>query len=1464
MPGTLSIVDGPNAGLKTDGPGDDQAEVSGGAVRVRLGTGATAADGGVLAPGSTTTVRFRVRLGPDSPGTTVANRASLAYVAQTVGQPFTYVGNETTTPVAVNADLQVTKSTTPDPLAAGSAATSVITVTNNGPNTAIQVVVTDTLSAGVTPSAATIQGGSCAINGQVVTCTRPTMANGATATVQVTGRVGPGSAITTYTDLASVSSDTLDPNPANDQAGASVSVVTDADLEIAKSADPTDPVPGSTVRFPITVTNNGPSNATDVRVADTLPDGLSLAGLDPRCSGGTGATVNCTIGALAAGDSETVDIVATVGASLPAGTAIVNTASGASMTPDSVDGNNSTSATITTAAPQADLAVTKTGPASAFAGGQVTYTAQVVNNGPSLAPSATFTDTLPAGAGLVNLSTTRGSCAATGCVLGDLPVGGTATITITVAYDPDAALGTSTNTAEVDSDAADPNSGNSTSDATLDLTGRADLAVTKTGTPNPAVAGQQIVDTITVVNNGPSRARGVTIADQLPAGVSFVSAVPAQGTCAAPAAGSVSCNLGELTVGDSVIVTVTLGVPDDYTGADITDTATVGSTTTDPNPDNDTASYTRSSGSLADLQVTKTAAPDQAVAGQTVTWTVSVTNQGPSAAAAVAITDTLPDGLSDVAAAGCTVGAGTVTCTVGTVAAGTTVTRTITARVAPDGAAGDTLANSVTATSTTRDPTDANNTATTSTPVHYVADLVTTKTANPTAVASGQLLTFTINVTNNGPSTARQVTLVDAFDASSAVNPGNLCRILDAADQLECDLPDIPPGQSQGFQIFEIPFDDAGEYTNTVTAATSTPESDVSNNTGAAPVTVLNPDLDLALTKAVTGEIVAGERFEYTLTVNNLGPSIAQVSTLTDTLPAGLAPDGATTDSGTCTVTGQVVECGLEFLAPPEFGGGPAVITVVGTVDPNIVGGSVINTATIDSLGENNPDDNTASVTTDIVRRADVTVVKTAALPEFVAGGGIDYAVAITNTGPSAATSAVLDDVLPAQATFAPRFSDPRCTAPATPGAQVTCDLSAVPVGDTVVVRIAAALSPAFTGDTITNSAVFRSAANEPVTSAPVTTPVVRSADLAVTKSATSQAVPAGEQAEFVITVTNNGPSVARAVQLEDLLPPGTSLVSIVTNPDSVSCTDATCEIGDLAPGTTVSATIALAVLAATPAGRLTNTAVVRSPTPDPEPATRTSTATIDVVPTADVSIEKRLVTDPVVAGAPVTYEFVVNNAGPSVATNTTISDALPAGTTFVSGSLGGTPCVASGVDGVPTVSCTLATLDVGERVTGTLTLDTAPDLGASLVNTAYVGAEAIDMADADNVSVAAASVSQPQTTPTTTPTPSTIATTPTAPTSPSASTTAPSTIGSSTTAAPTTSSTRGSGTTGLPTGSPSGPPTNTGSLPSSAPPPVAGGGGAGLAATGVAVLTLLLVGGGLLLLGGGLNRLGVTSRRRH
>jgi uncharacterized repeat protein (TIGR01451 family) len=91
VPGSIVIASGPNAGAKSDAAGDDQAEftAAGGIVTVRLGTGATAASGGSLAPGAATSVRFRVQVNDPVPnGTIVSNQSGLDFNGQQTGTPF--------------------------------------------------------------------------------------------------------------------------------------------------------------------------------------------------------------------------------------------------------------------------------------------------------------------------------------------------------------------------------------------------------------------------------------------------------------------------------------------------------------------------------------------------------------------------------------------------------------------------------------------------------------------------------------------------------------------------------------------------------------------------------------------------------------------------------------------------------------------------------------------------------------------------------------------------------------------------------------------------------------------------------------------------------------------------------------------------------------------------------------------------------------------------------------------------------------------------------------------------------------------------------------------------------------------------------------------------------------------------------------------------------------------------------
>ena len=862
---------------------------------------------------------------------------------------------------------------------------------------------------------------------------------------------------------------------------------------------------------------------------------------------------------------------------------------------------------MTTGPPSGDVAITKVGSTpTVVAGGQVAYTLTVVNNGPSDAADVQVQDVIPAGGTVADVSPSRGTCTTIGgvvCSLGALPVGGTATITIVANYGPDTPLGSTPNTATISSPTADPTPGNNSSTAQLTVTGESNLSITKTGTPNPVVAGQPVVFTVTVSNSGPSRARGVVIQDQLPPEFVFVTAVPSQGTCGSPsAAGVVQCDIGELADEAQATVTITMNVPPGFpSGGAATNAAVVSSTTTDPDPGDNEATFTTSGATSADLSVTKTGAPTPVIAGQTVVWTVTVTNAGPSAAAGVTVVDDLPPGVTLVPPPGCT-GTTQLTCAIGTIGAGASATVTITATVAPDLEGGSRLVNTAAATSSTPDPTTSNNTATSTTPVAQDADLSVTKLVTPDPAPAGSPIFFVITVTNNGPSTARNVTLVDTFDADASVLADLPdCQFL-AGGELECGFGDLVSGASADLNFPVAIADDPGTYTNQVQVSSATPETNIVNNRAEVPVTALAPDVDLVLTKSGPTALLAGGRFEFTLTLANTGESIAFGATLTDTLPAGLIPDGAQGEGVRCGIAGQTVTCTADVVVPPIFAAPPLEITIVGAVTPGIVGATVTNTATASAAGETDPSNNSASTMATILRQSDVTIVKQADATEFVAGGTVGYTITVANAGPSAALDAIVTDILPDDVTFTPDLSDSRC---GLVGPDVVCDLGTVPAGDVIVLRVAGRLDPNHSTASIVNTATFTSTSDDPNpgdNTSTTDTPVTFSADLQATKTATSESVTAGSNATFSLTITNQGPSTARSVALLDTIPPGTSLVSIETTP-TLPCTGASCTIGDLQPGESVSAVVTVAVPPSQAAGPITNVVTASSPTPDPNPA---------------------------------------------------------------------------------------------------------------------------------------------------------------------------------------------------------------------------------------------------------------------
>ena len=159
--------------------------------------------------------------------------------------------------------------------------------------------------------------------------------------------------------------------------------------------------------------------------------------------------------------------------------------------------------------PSADLAITKTGPATVVAGGSVAYSLVVVDNGPSDATAVSVTDTLPAGITFVCATGTGWACTNSGNVsvtctrptLGDRRDRADDHGDVTAP----AQAASLTDTAVVSAATADPNAGNNTATASTGVTALADLAIAKTG-PATVVAAGTVAYTLTVANAGPSDA----------------------------------------------------------------------------------------------------------------------------------------------------------------------------------------------------------------------------------------------------------------------------------------------------------------------------------------------------------------------------------------------------------------------------------------------------------------------------------------------------------------------------------------------------------------------------------------------------------------------------------------------------------------------------------------------------------------------------------------------------------------------------------------------------------------------------------------------------------------------------------------------------------------------------------------------------------------------------------------------
>jgi large repetitive protein len=1331
--GTVSVVDSLPTGLTI-------TAISGPGWNCVVAT-ATCTRSDVLATATSyPAITVTVTVASDAPAN-VSNIASVNCNCEAA----TATGNNTaTTPTPiVSAPVLATTKVAGAPFIRGSTSSYTLTASTTGAGSGTNgsaVTITDNLPGGITldgpPTGAPNWTCTGAAGASSFSCTTNALiaANGNFSPVNVPIRVGlnaPAEVINTITlagggAITPTSATAITPVTASTDRSVSKSV-----RNITTPANSASPNVSDVVEFTLVATNGGPSIATNVVVTDLLNAAqFSFTSANATQGGYVSGTGVWSVGSLQPGASATLRIRAVV---LAAGT-LINAASIAGTEPDPVSTNDTTS--ISLQGQSADLSLTKTvDSATPNVGGTIVFTLTVANAGPSAATGIVVTDLLPANLSFLSTNSPNYDAATGKWAVGDLLTGGSTSITITA---KPLVAGPIVNKAEITkSDQFDPDStpgnGVASEDDQAQVTivaSQADLSIAKAvDNPNPLL-GETIVYTVTVANAGPSSATGVVVSENIPSGLSVISAIPSQGAFTAP-----TWTVGTIANGGRAVLTIVAV----YVGPGrVTNTASItASDQPDPTP-NPPVSVTVPS-QIADLSLTKSVDNAFPNLGTNVVYTITVNNAGPDTATGIVVGDPIPTGLAVVTA---TPSQGSFDAvggewTAGSLASGGSATLQITAKVTGLAA----ITNTAEIKSTRQyDPnsTPNNNVASendqasvTITP--QSADLRLSKSVTPSnPTAASPTVTYTIRISNNGPSAANNVTVDDVLPAGIALNAASVNASIGTLDTSTgvWTILTLANGASATLTFTA----NVTVFGQALTNAARISGSDKPDPTpeGAATATVLGQVADLLLTKTantatpdVNGNVV------FTLTATNNGPDAASGVVVRDLLPSGL-----TFVSATATIGAYDSVTGLWNIGAIAFPGN-AVLTLTARVS-QITATPIVNRAEVAASDQFDPNSKPNNVPSDENDEAETTVTPVPQADVIIAkaspatlnpGAPATYALIVTNLGPSSAQNVQITDPTPAGLTQI-GVSGAGCSS-------LPCGLGALAPGETRRVEVIYNVNFPAPSASIINTASVSTTTADPSSgnnTATATTPVVRDADIRVTKTGSVSAVP-GEFVDYEITVTNDGPATAASVQLVDPTLAGYTFVGA-----SAPCASgvSNCTLGDLTVGATVTISVRYRVGANAPSGSLTNIATATSTGANASPDLNTtnnigSAQTIIDAPRANVGITK-VGPATVLRGDSITYTLVVSNAGPSNATGVVVTDPTPAGLTLTSVS-GDCTSLASG-------ACSFATLPVGvtRTIQATYTVPltyVGPTSANDIENRASLTTTSSDSDLSDNVGIA-------------------------------------------------------------------------------------------------------------------------------
>lgn len=1295
---------------------------------------------GTLNSSSSVTVTYQTRVTSVPSTGSVTNRASAAFTSGS----FNGVSSSVTVSTPIfQPVIQVVKSASTTNLTVGDTFNYSIQINNSG-NIAASVTLTDPISAG-----AVFSTNSVIINGVPTPGVSP-------ATGISLGSIAANSS-TTVTFVATVTS-LPDSRQLTNQAVASFSYTLPSGRTIAGfSSSNTITIPvslpnvtivnsdnveygvvGDVIRYTSVIRNNGTVAVNNVVYVNPLPPNTPFVPGSVIVNGTSfplsNPTAGIPIGTLAPGAEVTVTFEVTITMPIPSQ---INNQSTVSFTSGSFSGSSSSNTTQTPVI-QPQISLVKTAnTVNATVGDTVVYTVTVSNTG-NLQANVTVTDTIPAAPSFVANSVVvsgvpqPGATPGTGIPVGIVAAGATVVITFAVVVDTLPSPQQLSNFATSSFTFTPPDgrtlTGTATSNTLTFPVSSPNVAVVKSTPSTAAAVGDTVTYSIQVTNSGIAPVNNIQFSDPIPAGASFVTGSVTVNGVAQPAANPAGgISLGTLAPGTSATVTFSIRVDAIPPSGQLNNRSTVSFTS-------GAFSSTTFSNTVVTpvfqpiLSATKTASTQNATVGDTVSYTVTVSNTG-NYGAQINLTDNIPAGTilvpNSVIVNGQPLPAANPATGIsaGTVAAGATTTITFSvvidtlpspqqlvnqASVAlsfilPDGRTitGSVLSNVLTITVSAPD-----------------VDVV--KSTTSTAVSVGDIVTYSVAVTNNGIATVNNVVFTDPVPASTVLAPTGV--FVDGV---------LRPGAnpSTGITIGSI----ASGATVTVVFSvqvTSLPTSAVLNNqstvsftSGAFSATtfsntVTTPVFQPILTAVKTGDqaiATVGDTVVYSIAISNAGNYGASV-TLTDTIPAG-----------TELVPNSVIVNGASVPGADPASGIPlGVVSTTTMVTFSVVivtlplSQSITNQASA-TFTYTLPDGRTlgGSLTSNSlniqVSAPDVSVTKTTTAVDAVVGDTIVYQMVVTNNGIDPVNNVVLTDPIDPATTFVAGSvlveGVPRTSANPALGIAIGSLAPGASAAISYAVRVNTLPTPPVVSSQSAvsfTSGVFSGASYSNIVVTPIYQPII-----AVTKTANTSNATIGDTIVYSFTINNSG-NLAANLTLTDDIPDGAVLLPNSVLIDGVPQPGANPEtgivVGTIPPGGSVNVTVTLEVTVdSLPQNQqLVNQAVANytfSP-PDGRQLTGTVSSNVLVIPVSAPNVTVVKSTDAIdaVVGDVITYTVVVTNAGIEVVNNVVMVDPVPVGTVFVPGSVT--------VDGVarptgnPNTGITLGSIAAGASVTVTFRVE--------------------------------------------------------------------------------------------------------------------------------------------------------------